>query len=132
MSLSEFSPYIATAVTVTIWLVNQKINRNHEIFKERLKRRADLFDEVSDVLVSLNSEMRNYIRTKSNENELGKAFVEFCKYKFKMDLYGTKDEIECYKNIMTAFDERNDDKFRDSYAKFIELITSTTREDLKI
>ncbi|WP_287995565.1 hypothetical protein, partial [Acidiphilium sp.] len=42
--LFKIAPYIAVIVSLIIWALSQNENRKHEIFKERLKRRVDMFD----------------------------------------------------------------------------------------
>lgn len=44
MSLTALAPYAAMLITVVVWALIQRANRKHEIFKERLRKRVDMFD----------------------------------------------------------------------------------------
>lgn len=135
MALSEIAPYIAMAVTIIVWAFTQRENRRHEIFKERLKRRVDMFDGFLPAIDTFIAAVKLYNEDNSNTNAVQayqKALKLLGDYRTKMLCYGTDEERNIYEEFIAAINERNIGALRDKHSRLVDLARKNLRAELGI
>lgn len=99
---------IISALIVAIgWFVTWYLEQKNEIIKERRSYRLDMLHSFYPIIFFI--QKKNYkIRPGQEAEELEKLLAEA---RSKFLLYGEKDEIEAYENVVAAFlGEDNEDK----------------------
>ncbi len=135
MAISEIAPYVAMTVTVIVWLLTQKANRKHEIFKERLKRMVDMFDGLLPAIGKFIAALKLYNGDNENANAVQACQTAFelpGDYRIKMLCYGTSEELKIYEEFIDVIDRRNMDVYADKNNTLVELVRKNLRAELGI
>jgi hypothetical protein len=134
-ALAAIAPYLAITATVIVWALTQRANRKHEIFKERLKRRVDLFDsllpEIANFVTSL-KRMEEPSRKADATAACLKAFELLGDYRVKIHLYGTEEEQRRYEEFIGAIDKRDVKIFSEKNNSLADLMIKNLRAELDI
>ena len=135
VTLSEIAPYMALLVTVIIWYLTQRANRQHEIFKEKLKRRVELFDglipAIADFLSALNNLEKNKSDPESNSKATAAVMVLW-DYRIKMLCYGTTEECKLFNKLKDEIENRNPAGVVLANNAFVDLVLINLRKELNI
>ena len=132
MLIAEIAPYAAIAVTLIVWTLTQRANRKHEIFKERLKRRVEMFDgllpEISKFVTacSLNNEDQLEIKTA----RLQEGIDQFRIYRVKLLCYGMIEEQQAFEEFVDAIDNKDIDLLRGKNKILVNLIKKNLRAEV--
>ncbi|MGO9484401.1 MAG: hypothetical protein ACLPX9_07435 [Rhodomicrobium sp.] len=135
MALSEIAPYIAMVVTIIVWVLTQRENRRHEIFKERLKRRVDMFDGLLPAISTFIAAVKLYNGDERNTNavqECQKALELLGDYHTKMLCYGTDGERHILEEFLDAINKRNISALPDKNSRLVDLVRKNLRAELGI
>jgi hypothetical protein len=116
-------------VTVIIWILTQRQNRKSEIFKERLKRRMEMFDGLFQRIVNFNNAYKKY-QNNNSLDELQKEAVTLGNYRQKIFCYGTEEEYNIYCDLIKSIDESNTSLFLKKHAELVDLARKNLRIEL--
>jgi hypothetical protein len=133
--LTSIAPYVAVAVTVIVWTLTQRANRKHEIFKERLKRRVEMFDGLLPEISKFIDALKQYNGDDSN-TEAVQACQEACEklgsYRVKMLCYGTDEERHVYEEYVDCINQRRIEVLEERNKTLVDLIRKNLRTELAI
>lgn len=104
MEIKDIIALIGLIVVVSGWLFIRWKDRKHEIFKERLKKRLDMFDAVIDAILPFLNSDNGVI-----DLETGELSKRLSSARTKVQLFGYKDEINIYEEFVASLKERNVD-----------------------
>jgi hypothetical protein len=133
--LSAIAPYFAVVVTVIVWALTQRANRKHEVFKERLKRRVEMFDGLLPEVANFVTGLKRWDNDKENEAALRMcrdAFNELGSYRIKIICYGTTEERMLYERLIDAIEKRDVVGLPDANNKLVYLVKQNLRKELGI
>lgn len=135
MLIAEIAPYAAIAATIIVWTLTQRANRKHEIFKERLKRRVEMFDALLPEISRFVDALFRYGGDESNKEAIQAcqdAFNKLGSYRVKMLCYGTGEEQRVYEEFIDAVDKRKMDVLADKNRNLVDLVKKNLRKELDI
>lgn len=135
MAIDEFAPYAAIIVTLIVWTLTQRANRRHEIFKERLRRRVEMFDAILPDIAKFVIAITEY-----NKDNYSKKAAEACEeacivlgvHRIKMLCYGTDKEQKAYEEYVNAINERNLKLLKEKNNTLVELVRLNLRRELHL
>lgn len=118
MRATDAAPWVAMAITVIVWTLTQVVavivwtltqraNRKHEIFKERFRRRVDMFDSLLPDIANFVYTMPRYFADPENQQfleESRKDLEKLCSYRVKMLCWGTKGEQQAFEEFLDAIE----------------------------
>jgi hypothetical protein len=135
MLIKYFAPYLAVAVTLIVWSLNQRENRKLEIFKWRSQRRLDMFESLIldisnfvDSLYKYNGDNSNY----EYINNVNCSANNLSKYRIKMKCFGRNDERDLFESYIEAINSKNIDSLKLINDKLVNLITKNIRRELEV
>ncbi|MGA3345952.1 MAG: hypothetical protein ABSC76_13895 [Terracidiphilus sp.] len=117
---------VSLILVVAGWIFTRWKDRNHEIFKERLKKRLDMYDSlVAAILPFLNPGPDGAVSASSSSlaEMLGAA-------RTKIQLYGYSDEISEYESFLSYLTARNLAEVNHSLKRLSTMITKKLRKEL--
>ena len=135
MALSDLSPYVAMFVTVIVWSLTQRANRKHEIFRERLKRRVEMFDGLLPEISHFITAIKLYNEDNGNEKATRDAQIAFDSlgdYRIKMFCYGTDNERKIYEELIETINSKNMKEYADKNNRLVDLVRKNLRAELGI
>ncbi|HQT86077.1 MULTISPECIES: hypothetical protein [Acidiphilium] len=124
--LFKIAPYIAVIVSLIIWALSQNENRKHEIFKERLKRRVDMFDGLLPDM----SKFVDAMNHNSGIEVLQNAANKIGSYRAKMMCYGTMEEQEIYIRFIDSINEKEFFRVKNANAQLVSSILKSIRSEI--
>jgi len=124
--LFKIAPYIAVIVSLIIWVLSQNENRKHEIFKERLKRRVDMFDGLLPDM----SKFVDAMNHNSGIEVLQNAANKTGSYRAKMMCYGTMEEQEIYIRFIDSINEKDFFRVKNANAQLVSSILKSIRSEI--
>jgi Flp pilus assembly protein TadB len=135
MLLTDLAPYVALAVTILVWVFTQRANRQHELFKERTKRRVDLFDGLLPEMAQLSEALERL--NKNLQDQDARALADStCKklagFRVKMLCYGTDDERRAYEEFIDAINQKDQERFPRNHNCLVDLARKNLRRELGI
>jgi hypothetical protein len=132
-TLIHTAPYVAIAATAIIWILTQRVNRTHEIFKERLKRRVEMFDSLLPVMSEVVDAYYQYGGEESKTEAAQacrNAVHKMGSYRVKMRCYGNDDEKRVYEEYMKTIEDRKMDKLVEQHNLVVDLALKNLRMEL--
>ena len=134
MTLIDVAPYVAMLISVFVWALTQWANRKHEIFKERLKKRVDMFDgllpEISKFVTAAN--LNDDGEANAKTARLQGAIDRFGDYRIKMLCYGTDEERHAYEEFIDTIEKRNMTLLIKKNKILVDLVRKNLRAELGI
>jgi hypothetical protein len=117
---------VGLVLVIAGWLFSRWKDRNHEIFKERLKRRLDMYDSVIvAILPFLNPGPDGHVNLSSPElNE------KLSSARTKIQLYGYSDEISEYELFLSFLLAKKLPEINSSLRRLSAMITTKIRKEL--
>jgi hypothetical protein len=135
MNISEIAPYAAIAATIVVWSLTQKANRKHEIFKERLKRRVEMFETLLPEISRFVDAVRQFGGNESNAEAVRAcqdAINKLGSYRVKMLCYGTNEEQRVYEEFIDAIENHRMDVLSERNERLVNLVRKNLRSELGI
>jgi hypothetical protein len=135
MELDKFAPYIAISVTLLVWVLTQRANRKHEVFKERLKKRVDMFDKLLPEIGNFVTAVKLYNENMQNvdaEQAANSAWKQLGDHRIKILCYGTEEEINIYEEFISIVERRESTSYADANNKLVDLVRKNFRTELGI
>jgi hypothetical protein len=133
--VTAFAPYAALAVTILVWALTQRSNRKHEVFKERVKRRVEMFDGLLPLMVQLSEVLQRLNIHPEDQDAIAQANVT-CKllgdYRVKMLCYATDEERNAYEEVVDAINKKDQATFPKRHNKLVDLARKNLRNELGI
>jgi hypothetical protein len=120
---------IVSGIGVWGWFTTSKLNRDNEIFKqrlaERLKRRMAMFESLVEAMLPFINTKNGAVDLEVNilSNRLSKARIE-------VQLYGLDEEIAAFENFIQSLEKRNLDGVNAGMTKVASLIRANLRTEL--
>ena len=116
----------AIVVTVVGWLYEKAKDRQHEIFKERLKRRLDMYDSVIVALLPF----ANAANANDSVNLSASLKKDLETARTKMQLFGYNDEKESFERFISTIPKKDMVELNKCLKQLIPLIPSKLRSEL--
>lgn len=108
------------------WLFSRWKDRNHEIFKERLKRRLDMYDSIVDALLP-------FFNPKNGQVDLDgdTLSAKLSVASTKIQLFGYQDETDEFKSFISKLKDKDLDGVNCSLKKLSPMIVNNIRKELR-
>jgi hypothetical protein len=117
---------VSLILVIAGWIFSRWKDRNHEIFKERLKKRLDMYDSlVEAILPFLNPGPDGSVTLSSSSLEEKLAAA-----RTKIQLYGYSDEISEYEVFLSSLIAKNLPEVNSSLKRLSTMITEKLRKEL--
>ncbi len=121
METKDWITIVAAILVIIGWFVNSSLNRRHEIAKKRMEYRLKSLSSFIPIFFALVDEDR---KNKSGlQEELSESWTSF-------QLYGTKDEIECFERLRKAIEKRDEIEYSKALGDLIRLVREGIRDEL--
>ncbi len=123
MELKDWITGVSLLLVIVGWLVSRWQDRNHEIFRERLQRRLDMFNCVVDAILPFLNPRPDGTPDVTNAKKLEAARV-------KMQLYGYNHERAAYEQFIACLNRRDLPGVLKSLGELTPIVTSNLRKEL--
>jgi hypothetical protein len=115
---------VGLILVIAGWLFSRWKDRNHELFKERLKKRLEMYDSVVEAMLPfLNPGPDGALDLTGLGDKLSTA-------RTKMQLYGYDDEISEYECFVSCINARDVSGLNDSLKRLSPMILKKLRKEL--
>lgn len=133
--LTTLAPYVALAVTIAVWISTQRANRKHEVFKERVKRRVDMFDGLLPTMAQLSEALSILNKSPEDRNALAlanSALKSLGDFRVKMLCYGTTAEKRVFEEFVETVNKKDMISLGARHNTLVGLATQSLRKELDI
>jgi hypothetical protein len=117
---------VGLLLVIAGWIFSRWKDRNFEIFKERLKKRLDMYDSMVDALLPFFNPGPDGQLTVDSDllgEKLGAA-------RTKIQLYGYSDEISEYESFLSFLVAKNLREVNNSLQRLSTMVTKKLRKEL--
>jgi len=120
----NISILISACLAIVGWIVNNILNRRHEIAKRRLEYRLEALHSFIPVIKAIQSLAQN------NTYKQNPALIEESHIKFQ--LYGTQEENEIFNEIIKYGNENDTTELVIKTEKLAKIVLTEIRNELKL